>query len=160
MWTLLERVPNFLMAKVWRNRLVTLDVSDVTTSTYLPTYLPTYLQWPRTQYTSRLNNKFKGRTKNWIQSQTRASQVSPSDHEIANKKWKISIYLSTVLKTLHTFIFRHCSLQLTVNIVQYKFCWWQDSNCGPLVYEATNLPTESQPRPKHCISNDRFVLHS
>ena len=37
------------------------------------------------------------------------------------------------------------SLQLTVNIVQYKFCQWLDSNRGPLVWETTALPTE----PRH-----------
>ena len=28
-----------------------------------------------------------------------------------------------------------------------KFCQWLDSNCGPLVLEATTLPTEPQPLP-------------
>ena len=34
-------------------------------------------------------------------------------------------------------------------------CQWLDSNCGPLVLEATVLPTESQPLPAnlivHCV---------
>ena len=28
-----------------------------------------------------------------------------------------------------------------------NFCWWMDLNCGPLVLEATALPTEPQPLP-------------
>ena len=39
------------------------------------------------------------------------------------------------------------SVQLTVHNVQYKFCRWLDSNLGPLVSEATALPTEPQPLP-------------
>ena len=39
------------------------------------------------------------------------------------------------------------SIQLTVNNVIYKFCQWQDFNCGPLLSEATALPTEPQPLP-------------
>ena len=35
--------------------------------------------------------------------------------------------------------------QLTVNISIAKFCWWLDSNCGPLVLKATALPTKAQP---------------
>ena len=39
------------------------------------------------------------------------------------------------------------SIQLTVKNVIYKFCQWQDFNCGPLLSEATALPTEPQPLP-------------
>ena len=37
----------------------------------------------------------------------------------------------------------------TVDSIQLfnKFCWWLDLNCGPLVLEATTLPTEPQPLP-------------
>ena len=31
--------------------------------------------------------------------------------------------------------------------VQYKYFWWLDLNCGPLVSELTALPTEPQPLP-------------
>ena len=32
-----------------------------------------------------------------------------------------------------------------VNMLIIKFCWWLDSNLGPLVLEASALPTEPQP---------------
>ena len=43
----------------------------------------------------------------------------------------------------------------TVNstYVNYKFCRWLRSNCGPLTQEATALPTETQPLP----FADRFL---
>ena len=41
-------------------------------------------------------------------------------------------------------------LQLTVN-VKYKFCQRLDSKCGPLVSEATALPTEPKPLPKYLV---------
>ena len=37
------------------------------------------------------------------------------------------------------------SIQSIVNKFQYKFCRWLDLNRGPLVSEATALPTEPQP---------------
>ena len=37
------------------------------------------------------------------------------------------------------------SIHLTVNNIQLKLCQWRDSNLGPLVPEATALPTERQP---------------
>ena len=37
--------------------------------------------------------------------------------------------------------------QLTVNMFIIKSCQWLDSNRGPLVSEATALPTEPQPHP-------------
>ena len=46
------------------------------------------------------------------------------------------------------FLYFVFSIQLTVHIVQYKFCRRLDSNHGPLVLEATALPTEPQPLPK------------
>ena len=46
------------------------------------------------------------------------------------------------------FLYFVFSIQLTVHIVQYKFCRQLDSNHGPLVLEATALPTEPQPLPK------------
>ena len=36
--------------------------------------------------------------------------------------------------------------------IYINFCWWLDSNCGPLVFEATALPTEPQPLPTERIS--------
>ena len=36
----------------------------------------------------------------------------------------------------------------TVHMLIIKFCRWLDSNCGPLVSEATALPTERQPLTK------------
>ena len=39
------------------------------------------------------------------------------------------------------------SKHLTVYNVQYKFCWWLDSNRGPLLSEATALPTEPKELP-------------
>ena len=45
------------------------------------------------------------------------------------------------------FYFRLLYKQWTVNMFNLKFCWWQDLNCGPLVLEATALPTEPQPLP-------------
>ena len=39
------------------------------------------------------------------------------------------------------------SVLLTVNNVQYNFCQWVNSNRGPLVLEATALPSEPQPQP-------------
>ena len=45
-----------------------------------------------------------------------------------------------------TFFFIYVFLvQLTLNNVQYTFCWWLDSNRGSLVLEATALPTVPQP---------------
>ena len=44
----------------------------------------------------------------------------------------------------------------------YKFCQWPDSNCGPLVSEATALPTAPQPLPKSvhcCISGVAFPYY-
>ena len=58
-------------------------------------------------------------------------------------------------RPLFVFLF---SLQSTVNSVQYKFCRWLDSNCGPLVLEATALPTEPQPLPlKVFLSPLKFI---
>ena len=39
------------------------------------------------------------------------------------------------------------SKHLTVYNVQFKFCWWLDSNRGPLLSEATTLPTEPKQLP-------------
>ena len=47
-----------------------------------------------------------------------------------------------------SFSFFVFSIQLTVNNVQYKFCGWQNLNRGPLMSEATALPTEPQPLPQ------------
>ena len=41
--------------------------------------------------------------------------------------------------------FRLFNTHLTVNICFCNFCQWLDSNSGPLVSEATALPTEPQP---------------
>ena len=40
--------------------------------------------------------------------------------------------------------FLQFSQQLTVNMFVVKFCSWLDSNRGPLVLEATTLPTKPQ----------------
>ena len=53
---------------------------------------------------------------------------------------KFSLQLSR--QFLFIFVF---SIQLTVS--KYKICQWLDSNRGPLVLEATALPTEPQPLP-------------
>ena len=52
------------------------------------------------------------------------------------------------------------SIQLTVKIVQYQFCRWLDSNRGPLMLQATALPTEPQPLPgrKFLDSNLATIL--
>ena len=50
--------------------------------------------------------------------------------------------------------FRLFNSQLIVNkcsIEINNFFWWRDSNRGPLVLEATALPTEQQPLPKKII---------
>ena len=53
---------------------------------------------------------------------------------------------------LFLFIFVFSMVQSTIN-VQYKFRRWRDLNCGPLVSEATALPTEPQPLPyAHSLS--------
>ena len=53
-------------------------------------------------------------------------------------------------RPLFVFLF---SLQSTVNSVQYKFCRWPDSNCGPLVLEVTALPNV----PHHCPFSVQFI---
>ena len=58
---------------------------------------------------------------------------------------------------LFIFVF---SIQLVVNEytnVQYKFYQWLDSNYGPLVSEATTLPTEPPPLPTYGLL--WFFLH-
>ena len=35
--------------------------------------------------------------------------------------------------------------------IPYRICWCLDSNRGPLVFEATTLPTEPQPLPKSLL---------
>ena len=35
--------------------------------------------------------------------------------------------------------------------ININFCWWLDSNHGPLVLEATALPTELQPLPQDTL---------
>ena len=66
-------------------------------------------------------------------------QVRPaliySSRKLFLKKWAIP--------GLFLFIFVF-STQLTIKIVQLKLCQWLDSNRGPLVLEATALPTEPQ----------------
>ena len=56
------------------------------------------------------------------------------------------IFFKCTISGLFFFIFVF-SIQLTVNNVQYKVRRRLDSNCGPLVLEATALPTEPQPLP-------------
>ena len=47
--------------------------------------------------------------------------------------------------------------QLTVNMLIIKFCWWLDYNHGPLVSEATILPTEAQPLPYISLSLTKAI---
>ena len=66
-------------------------------------------------------------------------------------------FLKWAIPSLFFFIFVF-SVQLTVNNVQYKFGRWLDSNHGPLVLEATALPTEPQPLPNlKLLSYIRYV---
>ena len=58
--------------------------------------------------------------------------------------------------------FRLFKTQLVVNkcsIEINKFLWWRDSNRGPLVLEATALPTEPQPLPWSQILLDWILLN-
>ena len=57
-------------------------------------------------------------------------------------------------------LFLYLRLFFTVNSKQMfylKVCQWLDSNHGPLVSEATALPTESQPLPKFIYASLKFV---
>ena len=49
-------------------------------------------------------------------------------------------------RPLFSFIFIFWIKSIVKN-VQFKFCWWLDSNFRTLVLEATALPMESQPLP-------------
>ena len=51
------------------------------------------------------------------------------------------------LLLLHFCLFNTYSWQFIVN----KICQWLDSNCRPLVLEATALPIEPQPPLPHCV---------
>ena len=71
----------------------------------------------------------------------------------SNLSFSCGVHCSFFLKMAHSrpffFIFvRLFYKQLTGNIGSKKSCRWLDSNCGPLVSEATTLPTEPQPLPK------------
>ena len=66
----------------------------------------------------------------------------------------VTLYLGTWVP--HTFANRSlptptgteksCS-NIRQNTKVRKFCWWLDSNCGPLLLAANALPTEPQPLP-------------
>ena len=69
------------------------------------------------------------------------------------KKWAIP--------GLFFFIFRLFNTQLIVYnnySILINFCQWLDSNCGPLVSEATALPTEPQPHPMYCFLVKEFSI--
>ena len=76
----------------------------------------------------------------WVAWHVCLSNASPSCFKqiLFFKKWAIP--------GLFFFIFVF-SIQMKVNNDQYKFRRWLDSNRGPLVLEATALPTEPQPLP-------------
>ena len=61
------------------------------------------------------------------------------------------LFLKRAIPGLFFFIFRLFNTQLIVYnncSILINFCRWLDSNRGPLVSEATALPTEPQPLPK------------
>ena len=51
------------------------------------------------------------------------------------------------------------SIQLTVKMFNINFCWWRDSNRGPLESEATALPTEPQPLPYGTLLQASFLFY-
>ena len=61
---------------------------------------------------------------------------------------KLHCFLNGPFPASFFFIFVF-SIQLTLDSKQMfnKFCWWLDSNRGPLALQATALPTEPQPLP-------------
>ena len=66
--------------------------------------------------------------------------VNPWSLVFFKKKWAIAGLF---------FIIVNFSIQLTINIIQYKFCRWMHLNRGPLMSEATAQATE----PHHCPRN-------
>ena len=69
-----------------------------------------------------------------------------------------NLFLKRAIPGLFFFIFIF-SIHLTVDI-QYYFGRWLDSNRGPLVMEASDLPTEPQPLPFRNIRALNILLSS
>ena len=73
-----------------------------------------------------------------------------ADHLTTTWSREVMALIKILFQKMGLFFFMFVfSIQLTVNNVQYKFRRWLDSNRGPLVSEATALPTESQLLPKN-----------
>ena len=84
------------------------------------------------------NNKSNDDTNIGIQDNRRISSAA-----------KVSIFFKWAIHGLFLFYFRlFNTIQLTINKCSMKICRCLDSNRGPLVLEATALPTEPQPLPK------------
>ena len=70
------------------------------------------------------------------------------------------VFLKKAIRGLLFFILIF-SILLTENNVIYKFCRWRDSNCRPLVWAATALPTQPRgggPRPLKVCSKSLFPI--
>ena len=67
-----------------------------------------------------------------------------------SSKNSLVVFFKWAIPGLFFFIFVFFNTQLTVYkcSILINFCQWLDSNRGPLVLEATALPTEPQPLPK------------
>ena len=82
-----------------------------------------------------------------------ARQVVHPNHYVRNVmfRWVNTIKLKQFLgpfKASFFIYFRLFNKQITANMFS-KSCQWLDSNQGPLVSEATALPTAPQPQPKN-----------
>ena len=65
-----------------------------------------------------------------------------------------SVFLFSNVPFPTSVFFIFCLLKYRIHIVQCKFYQWLDSNCGPLMSEATTLLTD--PQPILCVL---FLLH-
>ena len=80
---------------------------------------------------------------------TRERRANVRLHSLSNSLQSISFLINGPIPASFFFIFVF-SVQLIVKS-WLKFCRWLDSNSGPLVLEATALPTEPQPLPKYFL---------
>ena len=120
------------MAKYWTNNHLVIP--------YIPSSYLTKLK---------IQDSCSGPVGRPVASETRGQQFESSHGKyfLRNICWRrLWLFLKWAIHFLFFLYFPSFLYSWHYTNVQYKFCWWLDLNCGPLVSEATALPTE----PNHC----------
>ena len=101
-----------------------------------------------------MNHKNAYRCYVWVRPRHEPTALGPAFW--CSESSAILVFLNgPILASFSLFSSFHYSWQLTMNII---FCWWVDSNRGPLESEATALPTDPQPLPPVYLFVFKFLF--